>query len=96
MSKNNHTLHVRAKSDRGFWRGGIRFHREATELRAADLTPDQLAAIRGRFILTINDTPGAREVFGRFHVDAVPTTYTVGGGAQAKKVSELLVSNFAL
>ncbi|MES2042609.1 MAG: DNA adenine methylase [Pseudomonadota bacterium] len=57
---------------------------------------DQLAGIRGQFILTINDTPGARAVFDRFHIDAVPTTYCVGGGAKAKKVTELLVSNFPL
>ncbi len=54
---------------------------------------DQLAGIKGRFILSINDTPGAREVFGRFEQIVLPVTYTVGAGA-AKKVSELVVANF--
>jgi DNA adenine methylase len=56
---------------------------------------DQLAGIGGRFILSVNDTPLAREVFGRFRLAEVPTTYTIatataGGG---KRVSELIVSN---
>ncbi|QXT37798.1 DNA adenine methylase [Sphingomonas sanguinis] len=54
---------------------------------------DQLANIRGRFILSINATDGARAVFSRFHVDDVETTYTVGAQG-AKRVGELIVSNF--
>jgi DNA adenine methylase len=42
--------------------------------------------------ISINDTPAAREVFGRFAFDEVETTYTLatvhGGG---KKVGELVV-----
>lgn len=54
---------------------------------------EQLAGIRGRFYLSINDTPGAREVFGRFALREFTTTYSIAGGAAAKKVGELLVSN---
>lgn len=56
----------------------------------------QLAGIQGRFLLSINDRPLAREVFGRFELEAVPVTYTVGakhGGGQ--RAGELLVSNIA-
>lgn len=54
---------------------------------------DQLAGIRGQFVLSINDTPGAREVFGRFELDEVQTTYGIctkvtGAG---KRVGELIV-----
>lgn len=53
---------------------------------------DQLATIAGSFILSINDTPGARQVFGRFGIEAVPVTYTIctahGGGQRA---GELIV-----
>ncbi|WP_277969338.1 DNA adenine methylase [Sphingomonas echinoides] len=54
---------------------------------------EQLAGIAGRFILTINATDGAREVFGRFDVVEAETTYTIataatGGG---KPVKELIV-----
>lgn len=55
---------------------------------------DQLEQIRGHFILSINDTAGAREVFGRFDVQAVRTTWSIGTkmGA-ASDVGELIVRN---
>ncbi len=58
---------------------------------------EQLAGISGRFVLSINDTPGAREVFGRFDIEAVQTTYTIatasgGGGVRA---GELIVTGGA-
>lgn len=55
---------------------------------------EQLSEISGRFILSINATPGAREVFGRFAIEDVTTTYTIGSASGAgKKVGELIVSN---
>ncbi|WP_367615463.1 DNA adenine methylase [Teichococcus aerophilus] len=54
---------------------------------------EQLAGIKGRFLLSLNDTPGVREVFGRFTIEAVETTYTVGAGASAQKAGEVLISN---
>ncbi|WP_298808318.1 DNA adenine methylase [uncultured Sphingomonas sp.] len=53
---------------------------------------EQLAGIKGAFVLSINDTPGARETFARFDMVDVPVTYTIGAGA-AKKVGELIISN---
>lgn len=38
---------------------------------------DQLATIEGSFILSINDTPAVREIFGRFAIEAVDTTYSI-------------------
>ncbi|MFZ3485182.1 DNA adenine methylase [Sphingomonas sp. 3-13AW] len=57
---------------------------------------DQLAGIAGKFILSINATEGSREVFGRFNIEDVDTTWTIGTGnrAGAKKVTELIVRNF--
>jgi DNA adenine methylase len=53
---------------------------------------EQLSGISGRFILTINATDGAREVFGRFDVDEVDTTYSIGSAAGAgKPVKEFIV-----
>lgn len=56
---------------------------------------EQLSDIRGRFVLSINDTPGAREVFGRFTFDEVETTYTLSTAATGagKRVGELIVRN---
>ena len=54
---------------------------------------EQLAGIQGRFVLSINDRPLARELFGRFAIEEVPVTYTIctmhGGGQRA---GELIVS----
>jgi len=56
---------------------------------------EQLAGIAGQFILSINDTPGAREVFGQFRFEEVETTYTIAtkhcGAGQ--RVGELVVTN---
>lgn len=54
---------------------------------------EQLAGIRGQFVLSINDTPGVREVFGRFELEEAATTYSIctkmaGAG---KRVGELII-----
>jgi DNA adenine methylase len=53
----------------------------------------QLAGIKGKFLLSINDTPGVRATFAAFHMIEADTTYTVGAGA-AVKAAELIISNF--
>jgi DNA adenine methylase len=55
-----------------------------------------LTAARGKFILSINDTPEIRETFAAFAIEAVETTYTLStahGGS--KRAGELIISNFA-
>jgi DNA adenine methylase len=41
---------------------------------------ETLGGIAGRFILTVNDVPAMREVFGRFAIEEATVTYTVGKG----------------
>lgn len=55
----------------------------------------QLGGIRGRFLLSINDAPGVREVFAAFGMRELSTTYSVHKGA-AKRVGELLIGNVPL
>lgn len=55
----------------------------------------QLAGIRGRFVMSINDTPGVRAVFAGFQQREIETTYTVAKGP-ASKAAELLISNFEI
>ena len=44
-------------------------------------------------MLSINDTPLAREVFGRFEMEEVPVTYTIGAAhGRAQRAGELIVS----
>jgi DNA adenine methylase len=55
---------------------------------------DILGQLKGRFMLSINDTPLAREVFATFQIEEVETTYMLatkmtGAG---KRVGELIIS----
>lgn len=51
-----------------------------------------LEGISGRFILSLNDHPEVRRIFAKFDIEKVPTTYSVRGGGNAKKVTELVIS----
>lgn len=46
----------------------------------------------GRFIMSINDHPDIRQLFATFDIEEVPTTYTIGNNANAKAVTELVIS----
>ena len=60
---------------------------------AAGAAPEQLAGIKGKFILSLNDTAGVREVFGSFHIHEVQTRYSISAKAK-QAVGEVLISNF--
>jgi DNA adenine methylase len=53
----------------------------------------QLAGIRGRFLLSLNDTPEVRKIFRRFQIEAINTTYSIANapGARGKR-GEVLIS----
>lgn len=53
---------------------------------------DALSTLKGRFILSINDRPEIRDLFGRFELRPVELTYTVGGGASARPAKELIIT----
>ena len=54
---------------------------------------DQLGAIKGKFLLSINDTPEIRDLFGRFNVAEVKTNYSIGKKASSRgERGELLIS----
>lgn len=58
---------------------------------------DQLTAIKGRFIMSINDVPGVHETFSQFERQRVSTTYTIAKVNAARGArNELLISNFSL
>ncbi|MDT7934438.1 MAG: hypothetical protein RQ833_07520 [Sphingomonadaceae bacterium] len=48
----------------------------------ADLSrmADQLRALKGRFILSVNDVPEVRELFAGFEMEDVPVPYSIDGG----------------
>jgi len=56
---------------------------------------EQLGGIKGKFLLSLNDTPGVRETFHGFHIESVKTRYTVSAKTSGKKeVGEVLISNY--
>lgn len=50
----------------------------------------RLGRIAGKFMLSINDVPPTRAVFGEFLIETLATKYSIAGG-QPASVSELLV-----
>lgn len=54
---------------------------------------EQLASIKGKCCMSINDVPEIRKLFRRFTVRTVATRYKVGQARQ-KPVHELLVTNY--
>lgn len=54
-----------------------------------------LDGLKGRFILSLNDTPGVREVFANFDIEAVKTRYSISG-TKKQEAAEVLISNFKL
>jgi DNA adenine methylase len=51
-----------------------------------------LMAIKGKFILSINDNPDMREVFKDFKIQQVSLLYSVG--KKPTKANELIIQNF--
>lgn len=51
---------------------------------------DRLASIKGRFMISLNDTPEVRETFARFPIVPVSLTYSVAGG-NGKSVGEVII-----
>ncbi len=55
----------------------------------------QLAGISGRFLLSINDRPEIREIFGGFRLEPVTLKYSVAK-AGATQAQELCISNYEI
>lgn len=54
-----------------------------------------LGALKGKFILSLNDTPEVRETFREFQIEGVKTRYSISGRSKGKQeAAELLISNF--
>jgi DNA adenine methylase len=54
-----------------------------------------LGALKGRFVLSLNDLPEVRETFAAFQLTEVTTSYTIASAARANDRPELLITNFA-
>ena len=54
---------------------------------------NSLAGVSGKFLLSINDKPEIREIFGAFEVEVAEVMYSCGKGSRPK-VGELLIRNY--
>jgi len=52
-----------------------------------------LSAVKGKFLLSINDDEYIRSLFKKFKIEKIETTYSLNKNS-SKKVVELLISNF--
>lgn len=54
-----------------------------------------LAGIKGRFLMTINDTPEVLEIFKRFSIEKVELKYSMikKDGSRSQMRTELLIGN---
>lgn len=55
---------------------------------------DLLATLKGTFILSLNDTPDVRRIFGRFSIRTITTRYRFGNANRAEPIRELLIQNY--
>jgi DNA adenine methylase len=55
-----------------------------------------LQALKGRFILSLNDVQGVRETFAAFTLTEVKTTYSIAAKGVLPERAELLISNWEL
>lgn len=51
-----------------------------------------LKRLKGRFILTMNDTPEARRIYGGFQVETAELAYSLAGGDQRRPAREMILS----
>lgn len=56
-----------------------------------EVMAERLRALRGKFILSINDVPEIRKIFAEFAMEGAELTYTVGGG-KGTPARELIIT----
>lgn len=57
---------------------------------------EQLGRLKGSFLLSLNDHPDVREIFGRFELTEVRTTYSIGSKKSVEDAGrgELIIGNW--
>jgi len=58
-----------------------------------ELMAEQLRTISGSFVLSLNDHPEVRRIFAGFAFREESISYTIAGGAKAKAVREVIITN---
>ena len=52
-----------------------------------------LRHLKGRFILSLNNHPEVRRLFGAYRIEAVTTTYTIGAATTCGNAGEVIISS---
>lgn len=79
--------------DPPYWGSEGDYGRDAFDRRDFSRLSELLADIKGRFLLSINDTPEVRETFAGFAIEEVETLYSIGVADRRQARRELIVSD---
>ncbi|MDF1717834.1 MAG: DNA adenine methylase [Antarcticimicrobium sp.] len=79
--------------DPPYWGGENDYGKGLFDRSQFQTMAEQLAGIRGRFILSINDRPEIREIFSGFEMEEVRLKYSVAAGGSTE-AAELIIANF--
>jgi len=64
------------------------------------VTPDSvfkaLQGIKGKFMLSYNDSPNIRSIFSKYHIKAVETEYAGHKGVERRKKMEVIITNYKI
>jgi DNA adenine methylase len=77
--------------DPPYW-GRNRYRHNFTEADFGELA-DRLKKIRGKFVLSLNDVPEVRSLFGQFHIKGIELHYSLQKAA-GRRYREVLITNF--
>jgi DNA adenine methylase len=72
---------------------GIKLYRHNLEHSDFLVLRDMLQELKGKFLMSLNDTPEVREIFSCFHFEEVGITYSIQSKGK-REHHELLIRNF--
>jgi DNA adenine methylase len=55
-----------------------------------------LQGIKGKFMLSYNDSPNIRKVFSKYHIKSVTTEYAGHSNAERRKKNEVVITNYPI
>lgn len=74
---------------------GIKLYRHNLERDEFPLLRDRLRVLKGKFLMSLNDTPEVREIFSGFHIAPIHITYSIQQSGP-RSHQELLIANYRL
>jgi DNA adenine methylase len=72
---------------------GVKLYRHNLEKDEFETLRDRLKCLKGKFLLSLNDTPEVREIFSCFNIEEVAIYYSVQASGE-RHHRELLIANY--